>query len=278
MSPEFLLLLLSIRLKNREQITGDAIKIINDYNIDWNLLYRMAADHSVRPQLAKLVKSLPADLLPEELLTRLEKDYQTNLYDQLSNAGEFIKVRDILKNSGITIVPFKGFWLGYDVYENIADREASDVDVFIDFKDIPGIKKLMLQNDYEIEEPMKHFSVNDLISKSGEYNFERIQSGKSVFHIEFHWQISSPVYGLNININDLQNRILSGKLEQTNINVFDPTANLLLAILHHAGKDPLDSLKNVLDIALIIKKYPGIEWDWLIHEAQRLKPENLVYI
>jgi len=278
MSPEFHLLLLSIRLTDREHINGEAIRIINDYKIDWDFLYRLAADHSVRPQLAKLMNSLPSGLLPEELMQRLENEYQTNLYDQLSNASEFIKVYNILKNSGIRIVPFKGFWLGYEMYENIADREASDVDVFVDFNDILRLREIMLKNGYVIEEQMKHYSVDDLIRKSGEYNFDKIQSGRSVFHIEFHWRISSPVYGLNINIKDLENNISTGKLDANEINVFDKTANLLLAILHHAGKDPLDSLKNELDIALIIKKDPNIDWDWLLSKAKKLKSENLVYI
>ncbi len=164
------------------------------------------------------------------------------------------------------------------MYENIADREASDVDVFVDFKDILRIRELMLQNGYEIEEQMKHFSIEDLISKSGEYNFDRIQSGKSVFHIEFHWRISSPVYGLNISLEDLKHKVAPGKIEANEIVVFDKTANLLLVILHHAGKDPLDSLKNVHDIALIINKDSDIDWDWLLNEAQRLKSENLIYV
>lgn len=42
---------------------------------------------------------------------KLNTRYQANLYDQISYAGEYLRIRRLLDASGVSVVPFKGFWL-----------------------------------------------------------------------------------------------------------------------------------------------------------------------
>jgi hypothetical protein len=60
--------------------------------------------------------------------------------------------------------------------------------------------------------------------------------------------------------------------------VFTPSANLLLAIMHHGGKDPFIKLKQVFDIACLINRNKNIDWEWLIPLAKKYNVEDLIYV
>ncbi len=46
-------------------------------------------------------------------------------------------------NDNITVVPFKGFWLGESMYGNLAGRTSSDMDLFISLGDLDKVKRIM---------------------------------------------------------------------------------------------------------------------------------------
>jgi hypothetical protein len=277
-SPEFRLLLLSCRMDDKAAALEEAEEMVTSGNVDWDELYLRADLHSVRPQLAILLNRLAADLVPEDFREKLNNRYQANLYDQISYAAEFLRVRQIFHEAGIRIIPFKGFWLAHEYYGSLGDREAGDIDLFVDVSDLERIRSLMLENGYQIEKQMSGYSKKDLLRKAGEYNFERYEGDRCVFHFEFHWRISSPVYGLGISIDDLSNQAAGGTLQNQKINILSSSANLLLAVLHHGGKDPFMELKQVLDIALILKKDSNIDWEWVTGMARVFDAENLIYV
>ena len=97
----------------------------------------------MRPQLSQLINKLDPGLVPDGFRERLSNAYQDNLCYQISYAAEFLQVRQMLEEAGIMAVPFKGFWLAHEMYGNLADREASDVDMFVDIKDLERIRTLM---------------------------------------------------------------------------------------------------------------------------------------
>jgi hypothetical protein len=277
-SPEFKLLLLSCRLDDAGEGVVEAGKIIEGHQIDWDELYLRADLHSVRPQLAKLLDKVTGDLVPAEFREKLNNRYQANLCDQIGYAAEFLRVRKMLDEAGIVAVPFKGFWLAYEMYGNLGDREAGDIDLYTDKKDLGRIRSLMLENGYQVEKTMSHYTLQYVTEKCGEYNFQKFEGGVCKFHFEFHWRMSSPVYGLGISIDDLTHQIVTGTLQDQEIKVFTPSANLLLAVLHHGGKDPFMELKQVLDVALVLQKDRNIDWLWVTGEARRFNAENLIYV
>ena len=47
------------------------------------------------------------------------------------------------------------------------------------------------------------FTIEEIKSRFQEYNFDRIEGDISRFHIEFHWGICPPGYGMGIRLEDL---------------------------------------------------------------------------
>jgi hypothetical protein len=278
MRPEFNLLLQAIRLDDPDAVVREAEKIISGNEVDWEYLYAIANVHSVKPQLAKLIEMVSSEILPGTFRERLNDACRQNLFNQLSYVLEFFRVKNFLEESGIQIIPFKGFWLAYDAYGNLADRESQDVDVFVNIQDLERIKFLMTENGYLEEDTYKKFTVGEIKSRFQEYNFDRMEGDKSRFHIEFHWGICLPEYGMGIKLEDLASQIMNVMFQGHEIQVFTPNAHLLLVLMHHGGKDRFLQLKQVNDIACILKKYEDIDWDLLISKAKRFNAEQLIYV
>jgi hypothetical protein len=276
--PAFNLLLQSVRIDDEEDTLKSAEEIITGNEINWDDLYSEAELHSVKPQLAKLISSLDTTLVPEEFRVRLNLAHQANLYLQMSYASEFIRLNKILNESGILVVPFKGFWLAGEFYSNLADRESIDIDLFIRENDLERIAFIMINEGYQPQPDFLPYSIDRIKKSFHEYNFDRFEGDVRLFHVEFHWRMSTEVYGMDIRLEDLSSEIVKGKLQGHEIDVFTPSANLLLTVMHHGGKDLFRELKQVLDIAMILKNNNRINWKLLLDEADRFNIRNLVLV
>lgn len=277
-TPEFSLLVLSCRDDNGQSLIKGAETLITAGGLDWDCIYRLADRLSVRPQLAMLLANLPQEKVPEGFRARINKAYLDTVHDQVTYAAEFLKINSLLMAEGIPAVPFKGFWLAHEYYGSLGDREAGDTDLFTEFRHLERIRQIMFENGYVVEKQMAGYTLEELAGRAGEYNFDKFEEGRIVSHMEFHWRMSSPVYGLGISFEDLSPQIVAGRLQESDLQVFTPSAAFLLAVMHHGGKDPFNELKYVLDFTFILRRHGEIDWEWVLEMARRFRSERLVYV
>ncbi|MDF1561305.1 MAG: nucleotidyltransferase family protein [Bacteroidales bacterium] len=251
--------------------------MVVSHKIDWEELLRRAVLHCVTPRFAALAGRLPSALVPAAFRERLDDICRQNLVNQFRYVEEFIRIRDLLGAAGIGIIPFKGFWLAQEAYGNIAGRESLDVDVFTYGSDLERIKELMTGSGYS-EEPGYHGKTMAVIrTEYQEYTFEKIEGGVSAFRIEFHWGICPPEYLMNVRLEDLSDQVVPGSFQGRDLEVFTPSAQLLLTLLHHGGKDRFTLLKQVDDIAMITRNCTDIDWTWLRSRLRHFHAEPLLY-
>jgi hypothetical protein len=274
----FELLCQSIQAGDDQHALARAEKIISNNEIDWDELYDRADMNAVKPQLGRLLGKMPLELVPGHILKKLEIATRENLYLQLQNISEYLQVKKQLDEAGIPAIIFKGFWLGDTFYDNLANRESVDVDLFISVEDLDKIKGIMFSRGYVAEEPLPKLTEEYILNQLCEYNFDRYNGDNRIYHFEFHWRISLQVYGLNITFEELQTQIISGTLQHTELKVYTASANLLLAVMHHGGKDQFLQLKQVLDVVSILKKATDIDWVWVTGTAARYNMEILLYV
>ena len=259
-------------------VKEEAEDFIKEGSVDWSRLYRRADVHSVRPQLAQLTEQVSPGLIPGDFRVLINKSYHDNLFDQISYLAEYMRVSQMLEREGIIIVPFKGFRLAHDYYGDLGGREGADIDVFTEFRHLDKIREMMLAAGYVIEKPMAGFSSDDLARRAGEYNFQLLDGERCLFHFEFHWRMTSPVYGMGISMDDLSSQVVPGFIQGQAVQRFTPSADLLLTVMHHGGKDPFNELKYVHDIAAIMRRQDEIDWEWVLELSRRFRLERLVCV
>ena len=277
LSPEFRLLCFSLRVDDKASAIAAAEKIIDSDNTDWEKLYNGAIFHGISPQVAEMLRVLKPDKIPAGFREKINAACRENLFRQLSHVSEFFRINRLLENAGIKAVPFKGFILADNLYGNIAARESVDVDLFVRGNDLEKVKELMIEDGYSVESSFASFSVNQIRKNFGEYNFDRFEGDKRIYHFEFHHGISLPVYGMNIRLEDLLSQTLRGEVQNNELWLFNPSASLLLTIMHHGGDDRFIKLQQIYDVALFLEKHGDIDWRWVICEASRFGLVKVVY-
>ncbi len=267
-SPALGLLLQSVRQDDEILAAGEAASIIKNSNIDWDDFLDEVRLHNLAPQLKYLFNNLTG-LIPERVLEELELIIRLNLIRQLKLISEFLRIQEQLDKKETKAIPFKGFWLGHDLYNDIAARISGDLDLFINVKDIEEVKQIMAASGYEPEKVFTLLPDDYIIKEFAEYNFDLIVNGSSVSHFEFHWRIGSRLHDLNITLDDLEPHITFHDFQGKRLMTFDPSASFLLTLMHHGGKDQLTNLKHILDIALFLKSDEKLDWPWIISETKR---------
>ena len=252
----------------------EALSIIEHKEPDWEWLYSLADQHAIKPQLAKLLGKIAGPAVPLSVRERFESSYRQNLTDQINHVTEFMEVRNRLEDGRIAVVPFKGFWLAERFYGNLADREASDIDVFVNYSDLGKIMKLMPGTGYLIGEPF----INQPDPGGCEFNYGKYIGGRCVSHLEFHWRMAPARFGLDISLDDLKGSIESSSIQGHELRVFNPSASLLLTVMHHGGKDSFRLLKQVYDVAMIIRSGRVIDFAWLEQKAREFHCRRLLLI
>lgn len=275
-SKEFELLLLAARQDDRELAARGAEVLAGSDSVDWDELYGRARAHRIRPQLAALIRLISSTQVPEAFRERLDDFVRENLSLQLRTIAEFTRIREILDRAGIEAVPFKGFWLAQEFYGGLASREAGDLDLYFHFRDFDRVVALMAENGYWAETSASPAFIRKVKRVSAEYNFERYELGEKVLHAEFHWRLGSGYHGLDITLDELAPHVVTGVIDGRPCPVFSPSANLLLALMHHGGKDALLELKYFIDIAMFLSRPETVDAEWIRTMARRYRMERLL--
>jgi len=277
-SPEFRLLLQSCRFSVWDDRVDAALQIIENENPDWDYFISGAVFHRLEPQALDLLRKLPGSLVPESVSARLQEGTRDNLVRQVRYVSEFFRLAGWLGAEGIEAIPFKGFWLGESAYGDIGARVSSDIDLFIDVRDLERVKGIMTGNQYIGHEGIDRLTDEYVRKEMAEYNFGRYEDGVCMAHIEFHWRSAMSFYRMGISMNDLKSQISTGILQGRAAKVFSPAANMLLAVMHHGGKECYWQLRHVMDIAHLLRKYPDLDWDWLLTQAHRFNVKSLLML
>jgi hypothetical protein len=235
-------------------------------------------EHRIRPQLADLIRKISPPLVPETFRERLADYCRENLSLQLRTISEFTRIKQLLDRAGIAAVPFKGFWLAQEFYGDLAARESGDLDLYFHFRDFDRVLALMAESGYRSEVSSAPAFIRKVKRVSAEYNFERYEGEKKVLHAEFHWRLGSAFHGLDITLDELAPHVVMGVIDGRPYPVFSPSANLLLAVMHHGGKDPLLQLKYFIDVAMFLNCPDTIDAEWVRRMARRYRMERLLEV
>ena len=277
-SPEFRMLLQACRLCGGAEQADDACEITEREKPCWDDLFARATFHRIEPQFLSFLERTEPGLVPETEIVRFREAAHDNLVRQLSYISEFFRVSEWLSSAGVEVIPFKGFWLGESAYGDIGARVSSDIDLFIDLGDLDRVREIMTLKGYEGHYGLDRLTDEYIRREMAEYNFGRYDEGVRVVHIEFHWRSAMTFYGMDISLNDLSSQLIKGSLQGHEVSVFSPAANLLLAVMHHGGKECYWQLRQVLDIAHLIRMNPDLDTPWLFRQAERFHVTTLLLL
>ncbi|MGH9891867.1 MAG: nucleotidyltransferase domain-containing protein [bacterium] len=111
--------------------TSDKIRTLVAKDIDWAYLIRKAWRQGTTPLLYLGLGSTLPRAVPENVLDTLRSSFHANAARNLFLAGELIRLVDLFDSHRIPAIAYKGPALAVSVYQNLALRQFSDLDILV---------------------------------------------------------------------------------------------------------------------------------------------------
>jgi hypothetical protein len=260
--------------------------------LDWDEVLKSAYWHGVAPMLYRNLKGVEeSQLIPENVMGRIKKEYYDNLANNMNLYAELKRVLQGFHAKGIEAIVLKGTALAKTVYDNIAIRPMVDIDIMVKKEDLESSEKLISELGYVFagKRSPKWYKENN-------YHLQYFHRDKEII-TEIHWHILSKSEPAPIAISD--DDLIEGWWERARTMdiggakalILCPDDLLFYLSLHfvkHRFQTPnggfrgvfssKSSLMQLNDVLQTIKHYRGdIDWHRLNIEAERYKVTDLIY-
>lgn len=276
-TPETGLLILFCRFYFGTANTEDINSYIRQHDINWNFFHQLVRAHDIRPLIYKVL-SKKIFLIEDNWLQILHKNVFKLSAANIERFRELLRLQEIFAANNVKAIPVKGIILSQLLYNDIVSRETCDIDYFITPDEFPAVRKILLSEGYLSTTFYSEQRLKRIISDTREHKMYR-KAGNMDIRVELQWQpalnnVDIPLKNDYL-LRDLYTVNVAGKEVQTlNIENY-----LLTLMVHHGVNDIWRTLKHVLDIGLLCKKYAGvIDWERFQANARRYKIEHTAQI
>lgn len=259
-------LLLCCARTHMDPITEERIKVLLQQDIDWTYLIQAAARKRVMPLLYRSLNSTCSALVPKSILSQLRNFFHTNAQCNLCLTRELINLLNLLKEHDIPAIPFKGPVLAASVYDNLALRQFSDLDILVHKRDLKKAKKLLLSCGYQLRSKL-----------SWEYDFVNEERG---INVDLHFAFTPKYFPFKLDFNDSWENSKPVILANTTILSFQPE-DLLLILCAQLAKDfaeDRERLSQLCDIAELLRIQPQMNWEYIMNQAKMLGNQRILFL
>jgi hypothetical protein len=255
--------------------TAERIKGLVKEGLDWDYLLQKASWHGTLPLLYWSLNNVCRDMLPEDFLKRIQRQFQNHVQRNLFYTRELIRLVQLLEAEGVYALPFKGPILAASVYGNVSLRDFCDLDIIVLEKDVLKARDILVSQGYKIQE---EFADDEkaarLLSKKKDYRLKHKSSG---IIVELHWRIIGKNFSFPLEVATLWGRL--DRLSVAGKEVLAiPSEDLLLILCVHGAKHCFGRLEWICDIAELVRSHQDLDWTRTIEQARSLGSERMLLL
>jgi hypothetical protein len=262
-SPEIELLLWCARTQINETI-AEQIKTRLQQKLDWVKLIQLAFQHGLMPLLYWNLNAIAPEFVSPTILSQLRQHFQTSAQRNLLQTSELLRVLKILRTHSILAIPFKGPILATSIYNNLALRQFTDLDILVTDRDVEKVKALLISNGYQLEKEL-----------GWEYSFVHLTTQ---IKIDLHQTIAPKFFIFPIRFAQLWSHAQPIPLAGAKVKSFSPE-DLLQTLCVQWGKDCCQKrmrMAQLCDVAELLRVYPHLNWFWILEQCRQLGTERMM--
>ena len=242
---------------------------------DWPGIIRSASRFGLAPVCYARLEQLDLlDRVPPESAAALKNFYLIASARGIRRHHELERVLQALNDAGVRVMLLKGAHLAEEVYQDLALRQMSDLDLLVPKDDLLRTADALVALGYRTQ---RAYWVEFETSVS-----HQLPNFHSPAHcpIEIHWTLLLPELSYPIDLNGIWDRSRSlkiGAAEGFGLSVED----LLLHLSIHAAVQHkiTAGLRFVYDISLVLAHFKDqVDWSILADRARRWKAERPLYL
>lgn len=251
---------------------GRQIREILQGPVDWERLIQLAQRHGVVPQVYRAL-SAAADMVPADSLQAIRVRYESNARQALWLTRELLRVHEHLAERGVEALPYKGPVLAESLYDDVALRQFSDLDLLVRPADLRTTRAALAELGYTPGLQLSSREERAYLRSGYEYTFDSVH-GRNL--LEIKWQILPRFYSIEFDVNGFFDRaavtLLGGHAMRTLCQ-----EDLMLVLCVHAAKHAWTQLSWLCDVAQLARSQ-SLGWDWLREGAAHLGVERIVAV
>ena len=236
--------------------------------LDWTRLFNQADRHDVVPSLYLRLQKLPAGAVPQGIQEKFAHRAYACLAWNLHLRGVLLNLLTLLNQADIPVMPLKGLVLAELLYDDCTLRPTNDLDLLVQEQDVEKAAQLLVAAGCR-----RHFSPEQ---EAGLYHYLfSFPSGDGAeVLIELHRDFTS-AHLARLDVQKVWTAAVAQVWEGRVIWAMK-TDDQFLYLCTHAMRDGLGSVKNLLDIVLMIEQF-GATWCWdalakTVHDAHIQTP------
>lgn len=240
----------------------------------WQEVVRMAHQHDVEALLHWRLETLcVAERVPQDIRQGLRIAYLQSADRNMRLYHHLAELLGAFHHEGIAVIPLKGAYLAERIYGNIAVRPMRDVDLLLRKTDLQAAGKIMGEMGFN--------------GKARAFGLEKVREqhhflfylGRHDLHVEIHWDLFSPDFGINADIDALfersRERLVGG------VPAHEMTAeDQVLHLCGHAAFHEFDfGVCALCDIAETLRYHQKtLDWDHLRQRSLQWGAQRCMYV
>ena len=241
--------------------------------LDWQVIYRSAAQNGLLPFLHNTLKKYP-DIIPDTIITALKKYSFNNCARNLLQTAALVKIVTQFQTENIFAIPFKGPLLSILLYDDIGLRSFGDLDILISCDDILRAHEVLLTLNYL---PELQLTPRKLLRYANhEDNLSFVNSDNQVV-VELHWDLAGAYLASPLPI---QNLVTTPNQFNVSDCSMHGIANeyLLVYLCVHGAKHKWERLEWISSLAALLKKNRNLDWSTIFSFATEIQCRRMLFL
>lgn len=236
--------------------------------IDLDKLIALVRLHNLEPLVFFSLKDY-AGYIPEHIYSYLRAQYIGNISKNLRFWNEFLKINEAFRENNLSILPLKGIDTLARFYPYFDLRSMCDIDILVKEEGFPHVETILSDLGYR----KTLYGLREEYWRKKQYH---IAFYKDKTLVEVHWGLDFKRSN-RIILPRLWERTQEIELRSHKISIFSPEDALFSFALHWHHFGNILYLKQVFDVARIIKETPAFDWDYILKEVERSKMKAVIY-
>jgi hypothetical protein len=217
------------------------------------------------PLVAYVVGQRGAGLISPDTLKKLQEWLLRAAQKNLAWLQEWLRILDILADSRIPVISFKGPALALMAYRNLALREFADLDLLVRPADVVRTRDVLVHNGYVLSSIVPD-DTDAALKRFGDRQISFAKNDDRGIKLDLHWGVLSEWSSFELDVGSLFESAFIERHERIAFLSLSPE-HLLLLLCAHGTKHCWSNLRLLCDVACHVQSNPNLNWDQCIRLA-----------
>lgn len=229
----------------------------------FNALLTLANLHGVIPQFYKALKTISNINIVKQNI--VQQRYLNIVKSNLLLTANLLKITETLESLGFNYLTIKGPALTQDLYQDISMRQFSDIDLFVNKKDIYAISESIIGLGYTSILPLSLLKNKKFLELDNDFSFRHKKNNTL---IELHWELFPLRHKMPLEFNELHKTAKKLTIQSREVLTLSNEYNLLYLSLHGA-KHIFERYEWVYDIHTLLNRHPELDLNSIYQKAKK---------